>query len=33
MKISPSEVWQEMDRREAMIGLAEKLPKSTTGAV
>ena len=30
--IAPSEVWQEMDRRERLYGIAEKLPKSTTEA-
>lgn len=25
--IDPGEVWAEMDRREAMLGMAEKLPK------
>lgn len=27
MKIRPAEVWEEMDRREKLFGLAEKLPK------
>ncbi len=27
LEIRPGEVWAEMDRREAMLGLAEKLPK------
>jgi phosphoribosyl-ATP pyrophosphohydrolase len=26
--ITPAEVWAEMDRRERMLGLAEKLPKA-----
>ena len=26
--VAPAEVWAEMDRREAMLGLAEKLPKT-----
>lgn len=26
--VSPDEVWREMDRREALFGIAEKLPKS-----
>jgi phosphoribosyl-ATP pyrophosphohydrolase len=26
--VTPAEVWAEMDRREAMLGLAEKLPKT-----
>ena len=26
--LTPAEVWAEMDRREAMLGLAEKLPKT-----
>lgn len=28
MGITPQDVWAEMDRREKMLGLAEKLPKS-----
>jgi phosphoribosyl-ATP pyrophosphohydrolase len=31
--ISPDEVWAEMDRREMMLGIAEKLPKRRAGAV
>jgi phosphoribosyl-ATP pyrophosphohydrolase len=27
--ISPDEVWREMDRREQLYGIAEKLPKQT----
>ena len=27
MGIWPAEVWEEMDRRERTLGLAEKLPK------
>jgi phosphoribosyl-ATP pyrophosphohydrolase len=27
--VTPRDVWDEMDRREAMLGIAEKLPKST----
>ncbi|MDR6289819.1 MULTISPECIES: phosphoribosyl-ATP diphosphatase [Inquilinus] len=27
MEISPAEVWEEMDRRQKLYGLAEKLPK------
>ena len=26
--ITPGEVWAEMDRREALLGIAEKLPKA-----
>ncbi|NVN88174.1 MAG: phosphoribosyl-ATP diphosphatase [Rhodopseudomonas sp.] len=26
--VSPEDVWREMSRREAMLGIAEKLPKS-----
>jgi phosphoribosyl-ATP pyrophosphohydrolase len=26
--VQPQDVWAEMDRREAMLGIAEKLPKS-----
>lgn len=26
--VSPEDVWREMDRRELMLGIAEKLPKS-----
>lgn len=29
--ITPGEVWREMDRREALYGIAEKLPKSRHG--
>lgn len=28
--ISPEDVWREMDRREQMLGIAEKLPKPTS---
>lgn len=28
MDVSPEDVWREMDRREVMLGIAEKLPKS-----
>jgi phosphoribosyl-ATP pyrophosphohydrolase len=27
--VRPEDVWAEMDRREAMLGIAEKLPKSS----
>ena len=27
--VRPEDVWQEMDRRERMLGIAEKLPKSS----
>jgi phosphoribosyl-ATP pyrophosphohydrolase len=27
--VCPDDVWAEMDRRETMLGIAEKLPKST----
>jgi phosphoribosyl-ATP pyrophosphohydrolase len=27
--VQPDDVWREMDRREHMLGIAEKLPKST----
>ncbi len=27
LDVAPDEVWAEMDRREAMLGIAEKLPK------
>jgi len=27
--VSPQDVWREMDRRELMLGIAEKLPKSS----
>jgi phosphoribosyl-ATP pyrophosphohydrolase len=27
--VRPQDVWAEMDRREAMLGIAEKLPKSS----
>jgi phosphoribosyl-ATP pyrophosphohydrolase len=27
--VSPQDVWREMDRREDLLGIAEKLPKST----
>jgi phosphoribosyl-ATP pyrophosphohydrolase len=30
--IWPAEIWEEMDRRETMLGLAEKLPKSAGDA-
>jgi phosphoribosyl-ATP pyrophosphohydrolase len=30
--IEPGEVWAEMDRREAMLGIAEKLPKTPAPA-
>ena len=30
--VAPAEVWAEMDRREAMLGLAEKLPKTDDSA-
>jgi phosphoribosyl-ATP pyrophosphohydrolase len=30
--IAPEEIWAEMGRREAMLGLAEKLPKPTPQA-
>lgn len=26
--VAPAEIWAEMDRREAMLGIAEKLPKA-----
>lgn len=29
--IEPAEVWAEMDRREALLGMAEKLPKDGDG--
>jgi len=29
--INPSEVWDEMDRREKLYGIAEKLPKGSSG--
>src|SRR5262249_11843791 len=29
--VSPKDVWQEMDRRERLLGIAEKLPKARTG--
>ncbi|MDB5361244.1 MAG: phosphoribosyl-ATP pyrophosphatase [Rhodospirillales bacterium] len=29
MDITPGEIWAEMTRREAMLGIAEKLPKPT----
>lgn len=29
--ITPGEIWREMDRREALYGIAEKLPKSRHG--
>ncbi len=32
MGIWPAEVWEEMTRRERMMGLAEKLPKTTESA-
>ena len=28
--VSPKDVWQEMDRRERLLGIAEKLPKPVT---
>jgi phosphoribosyl-ATP pyrophosphohydrolase len=28
--VTPEDVWREMARRELMLGIAEKLPKSTT---
>lgn len=31
--IAPEDVWSEMDRRERMMGLAEKLPKQTAKLV
>jgi phosphoribosyl-ATP pyrophosphohydrolase len=30
--VKPEDVWAEMDRRERMMGIAEKLPKVTTAA-
>ena len=30
--VAPGEVWAEMDRREALLGMAEKLPKADDGA-
>jgi phosphoribosyl-ATP pyrophosphohydrolase len=30
--VHPNDVWAEMSRREAMFGIAEKLPKMTKGA-
>ncbi|MGE7468333.1 phosphoribosyl-ATP diphosphatase [Bosea sp. NPDC003192] len=30
--ITPGEIWREMDRREALYGIAEKLPKARHGA-
>ena len=30
--VAPDEVWAEMDRREALLGMAEKLPKADDGA-
>ena len=32
LNISPDEVWDEMKRREAMMGIAEKVPKRLQGA-
>lgn len=32
MAIDPADVWSEMDRRERMMGIAEKLPKMKSGA-
>lgn len=29
LDITPDEIWREMDRREAAMGMAEKLPKAT----
>ena len=31
--VDPGEVWNEMDRRERLLGIAEKLPKSATEAL
>ncbi len=31
--ITPDEVWREMDRREQLYGIAEKLPKSASSVV
>jgi phosphoribosyl-ATP pyrophosphohydrolase len=31
--VKPEDVWREMERREHMLGIAEKLPKSTMKAV
>jgi phosphoribosyl-ATP pyrophosphohydrolase len=31
LDIAPEDVWAEMDRRERMLGLAEKLPKGARG--
>ncbi|WP_342234492.1 phosphoribosyl-ATP diphosphatase [Inquilinus sp. OTU3971] len=28
LEVAPSEIWEEMDRREQLYGLAEKLPKA-----
>jgi len=28
LEIAPAEIWREMDRREATLGMAEKLPKA-----
>jgi len=28
LEIAPAEIWREMDRREAILGMAEKLPKA-----
>ena len=30
MGIEPSEIWSEMDRREGLLGMSEKLPKSAS---
>jgi phosphoribosyl-ATP pyrophosphohydrolase len=30
--IAPADVWAELERREAMMGVAEKLPKAMLGA-
>ena len=32
MNIAPADVWAEMDRREQMMGIAEKLPKAKSPA-
>jgi phosphoribosyl-ATP pyrophosphohydrolase len=31
MGVTPSDIWNEMDRRERLYGIAEKLPKSASG--
>ena len=33
LEISPAEIWAEMTRREALMGIAEKLPKPSPLAV